>query len=37
MPGKVNPSLLECLNMLCFQLIGFDAANTLAVGAGQLD
>ena len=20
MPGKVNPSLLECLNMLCFQI-----------------
>ncbi len=37
MPGKVNPSLLECLNMLCFQLIGFDTANLLAVGAGQLD
>jgi aspartate ammonia-lyase len=37
MPGKVNPSLLECLNMLCFQLIGFDTANILAVGAGQLD
>jgi aspartate ammonia-lyase len=37
MPGKVNPSLLECLNMLCYQLIGFDAANTLAVGGGQLD
>ena len=37
MPGKVNPSLLECLNMLCFQLVGFDTANMLAVGAGQLD
>ena len=37
MPGKVNPSLLECLNMLCFQVVGFDAANTLAVGGGQLD
>ena len=37
MPGKVNPSLLECLNMLCFQIAGFDAANQLAVGAGQLD
>ena len=37
MPGKVNPSLLECLNMLCFQLIGFDTANMLAVGGGQLD
>jgi aspartate ammonia-lyase len=37
MPGKVNPSLVECLNMLCFQLIGLDTANALAVGAGQLD
>ena len=37
MPGKVNPSLLECLNMLCFQLIGWDTANALAVGGGQLD
>jgi aspartate ammonia-lyase len=37
MPGKVNPSLLECLNMLCFQIVGFDTANSLAVGAGQLD
>ncbi|MGH9368345.1 MAG: lyase family protein, partial [Thermoanaerobaculia bacterium] len=37
MPGKVNPSLLECVNMLCFQLVGFDTANQLAVGGGQLD
>ncbi|HEY6930790.1 MAG TPA: aspartate ammonia-lyase [Thermoanaerobaculia bacterium] len=37
MPGKVNPSLLECLNMLCFQIVGFDTANMLAVGAGQLE
>ncbi|HYT33220.1 MAG TPA: aspartate ammonia-lyase, partial [Thermoanaerobaculia bacterium] len=37
MPGKVNPSLLECLNMLCFQIIGFDTANMLAVSGGQLD
>jgi aspartate ammonia-lyase len=37
MPGKVNPSLAECLNMLCFQIIGFDAANALAVAGGQLD
>jgi aspartate ammonia-lyase len=37
MPGKVNPSLLECLNMLCFQLVGFDTANMLAVGGAQLD
>ncbi|HEX5135120.1 MAG TPA: lyase family protein, partial [Thermoanaerobaculia bacterium] len=37
MPGKVNPSLLECLNMLCYQIVGFDTANLLAVGGGQLD
>jgi len=37
MPGKVNPSLLECLNMLCFQIAGFDAANVLAVAGGQLE
>jgi aspartate ammonia-lyase len=37
MPGKVNPSLLEGLNMLCFQIQGMDTANTLAVGAGQLE
>ena len=37
MPGKVNPAILECLNMLCFQIVGFDTANTLAVGGGQLD
>jgi aspartate ammonia-lyase len=37
MPGKVNPSLAECLNMLCFQIIGFDTANSLAVAGGQLD
>jgi aspartate ammonia-lyase len=37
MPGKVNPAILECLNMLCFQIAGFDAANALAVGGGQLD
>jgi aspartate ammonia-lyase len=37
MPGKVNPALLECLNMLCFQIVGMDTANALAVGGGQLD
>jgi aspartate ammonia-lyase len=37
MPGKVNPAILECLNMLCFQVIGFDTANMLAVGGGQLE
>src|SRR6202165_2761543 len=37
MPGTVNPSLLECLNMLCFQIIGFDTANMLAISGGQLE
>ena len=37
MPGKVNPALLECLNMLCFQIVGFDTANLLAAGGGQLE
>ena len=37
MPGKVNPAILECANMLCFQIIGMDTANMLAVGGGQLD
>jgi aspartate ammonia-lyase len=37
MPGKVNPAILECANMLCFQVVGFDTANMLAVGGGQLD
>jgi aspartate ammonia-lyase len=37
MPGKVNPAILESLNMLCFQIVGFDTANLLAVGAGQLE
>jgi aspartate ammonia-lyase len=37
MPGKVNPALLESLNMLCFQIVGFDTANAHAVGGGQLE
>ena len=37
MPGKVNPAILESLNMLCFQIVGFDTANLLAVGGGQLE
>ncbi len=37
MPGKVNPSLAECLNMVCFAVAGNDAAVALAVGAGQLE
>lgn len=37
MPGKVNPSLAECLNMICFQVIGNDVAVAMAVQAGQLE
>jgi aspartate ammonia-lyase len=37
MPGKVNPSMPECLNQICFRVIGADAAVAAAVGAGQLE
>jgi aspartate ammonia-lyase len=37
MPGKVNPSLAECLNMVAMQVVGNDAAVAMAVQAGQLE
>ncbi len=37
MPGKVNPSILECLNMVCFQIVGRDSAVSLCAQAGQMD
>jgi len=37
MPGKVNPSLPECLNMVAMQVVGNDAAVAMAVQAGQLE
>jgi aspartate ammonia-lyase len=37
MPGKVNPSLAECLDMVCFQVVGNDTAVALATQAGQLE
>jgi aspartate ammonia-lyase len=37
MPGKVNPSMAECLNMVCMQVVGCDAAVAMAVQAGQLE
>ena len=37
MPGKVNPSMAEMMNMVCFQVIGFDDVCTLAAHGGQLD
>jgi aspartate ammonia-lyase len=37
MPGKVNPVMAECLDMVAFQVVGNDLAVSLAVQAGQLD
>ncbi len=37
MPGKVNPVMAECLNMVCFQVIGNDTAVQLGVLHGQID
>jgi aspartate ammonia-lyase len=37
MPGKVNPVLPECLNQICFVVIGNDVAISQAAGAGQLE
>jgi len=37
MPGKVNPSMAEMLNMVCFQVMGCDTAILLAAQAGQLE
>jgi fumarate hydratase, class II len=37
MPGKVNPSIAEMVNMVCFQAIGNDVAIAAAAEAGQLE
>jgi aspartate ammonia-lyase len=37
MPGKVNPSLAECLNMVCFNIIGNDVSVAMAAQAGQFE
>ena len=37
MPGKVNPSLAECLNMICFGIIGNDTAVANAAQGGQFE
>ncbi len=37
MPGKVNPSLAECMNMICFNIIGNDTAVAHAVQGGQFE
>ncbi|MBK9519977.1 MAG: aspartate ammonia-lyase [Anaeromyxobacter sp.] len=37
MPGKVNPSMAEMLAMVCYQVIGLDAAIAAAAAGGQLE
>jgi aspartate ammonia-lyase len=37
MPGKVNPSIPEMVNQVCFQVIGCDATICVAAEAGQLE
>jgi aspartate ammonia-lyase len=37
MPGKVNPSLAECMNMICFSIIGNDTTVAFAAQAGQFE
>ncbi len=37
MPGKINPVMPEMTAMVCFQVVGADAATALAVQAGQLE
>jgi len=37
MPGKVNPSLAECMNMVCFNIFGNDSAVSHASQAGQFE
>jgi aspartate ammonia-lyase len=37
MPGKVNPSMLEMTNMVCYQVMGCDQAVAAAAQAGQLE
>ena len=37
MPGKINPSMAEMTNMVCFQVMGCDQAVLLAAQAGQLE
>lgn len=36
MPGKVNPVIAECTNMVCYQVIGCDAAVSYMSQAAQL-
>ena len=37
MPGKVNPSIAEMVNQVCYQVMGLDTTVALAAEAGQLE
>lgn len=37
MPGKVNPSILEMFNQVCFKVLGNDQAMAFSIQAGQLE
>jgi len=37
MPGKYNPVMAEMTAMVCFQVMGYDSAISLAAQAGQLE
>jgi aspartate ammonia-lyase len=37
MPGKVNPSIAEMVNQVCFQVLGNDVTIAAAADAGQLE
>ncbi|MDQ3673042.1 MAG: aspartate ammonia-lyase [Gemmatimonadota bacterium] len=37
MPGKVNPSIPEMVNQVCFQVVGNDACVSIAAEHGQLE
>ncbi|MBR9699216.1 aspartate ammonia-lyase [Candidatus Woesearchaeota archaeon] len=37
MPGKINPSICEAVNMACYQIIGNDQTISLSCAAGNLD
>ena len=37
MPGKVNPSIAEMVNQVCYQAMGLDTTVAMAAEAGQLE
>ena len=37
MPGKVNPSIAEMVNQVCYQAIGLDTTIAMAAKAGELE